>query len=83
MFYNDLIHRSVVSILIQNCGYDLEYRADRNAMLRELYEIPVAEVISIEWMEEWKRWANIDGDKEMARVIDFLLEKWKIETENE
>ena len=40
----DLIERYAVSALIQNSGYDLEYRGDREAMVRELEEIPAAKV---------------------------------------
>lgn len=43
----DLIERYAVSALIQNSGYDLEYREDRESMIRELEEIPQANVEAV------------------------------------
>ena len=43
----DLIERYAVSALIQNSGYNLEYRGDREDMIRELEEIPQANVEAV------------------------------------
>ena len=44
---------------------------------------PEVRAIPIEWLEDWKRWADSDGDVELSQAIYFLLDRWQKEQEAE
>lgn len=47
----------------------------------EIYNAPTIDAIPVEWLQERKHWAAIDGDYWAENIIGYLLDVWQKEQE--
>lgn len=53
----------------------------RKYVFADITDAPTIDAIPVEWLQERKHWAAIDGDHWAENIINYLLDAWLEEQE--